>query len=117
MANKLLHNKAFNITKNPKYDRYQRELASIVYKLFDKRSSSSAVKSENMLNQNLSEELHKSIIRKLEKWKVHLSFIDNILRGDLVDRQLISKFNKEYLVCVIDVYTKYTNFPKIFKWV
>ena len=67
LANKLLRNKAFNIAKNPKYDRYQRELASMVYKLFDKRCSSSAVKSENMLNQNLSEELHKSIIRKLEK--------------------------------------------------
>ena len=28
---------AFNITKNPKYDGYQRGLASMIYKLFDKK--------------------------------------------------------------------------------
>ena len=34
---KLLRDKAFNIAKNPKYDRYQRGLASMVYKFFDKK--------------------------------------------------------------------------------
>ena len=29
--------KAFNIAKNPKYDGYQRGLASMVYKFFDKK--------------------------------------------------------------------------------
>ena len=29
-SDKVLRNKAFNIAKNPKYDRYQRELASMV---------------------------------------------------------------------------------------
>ena len=33
-----LHNEAFNIAKNPKYDEYQRGLASMVYKCFDKKS-------------------------------------------------------------------------------
>ena len=28
--------KAFNIAKNPKYDEYQRGLASMVYNFFDK---------------------------------------------------------------------------------
>ena len=28
--------KAFNVAKNPKYDEYQRGLASMVYKIFDK---------------------------------------------------------------------------------
>ena len=37
---KVLRDKAFNIAKNPKYDGYQRELASMVYKFFDKRSAS-----------------------------------------------------------------------------
>ena len=36
-ADKVLRDKAFNIAKGPKYDGYQRELASIVYKLFDKK--------------------------------------------------------------------------------
>ena len=32
----ILRDKAFNIAKNPKYDGYQRELASMVYNFFDK---------------------------------------------------------------------------------
>ena len=35
---KVLRDKAFNIAKNPKYDEYQRGIASMVYKLFDKKS-------------------------------------------------------------------------------
>ena len=35
-SDKVLRDKAFNIAKNPKYDGYQRGLASMVYKLFDK---------------------------------------------------------------------------------
>ena len=35
-ADNGLRDKAFNISKNPKYDGYQRGLASIVYKCFDK---------------------------------------------------------------------------------
>ena len=34
---KVLRDKAFNISKNPKYDGYQRGLASIVYKFFNKK--------------------------------------------------------------------------------
>ena len=37
-ADKVLKNKAFNIAKNPKYDRYQGRLASMVYKFFDKNT-------------------------------------------------------------------------------
>ena len=33
---KILRDKAFNIAKNPKYDGYQRRLASVVYNFFDK---------------------------------------------------------------------------------
>ena len=33
-SNKVLRDKAFNIAKNPKYDWYQRGLASMVYKFF-----------------------------------------------------------------------------------
>ena len=36
-ADKVLRDKEFNITKNPKYDGYQRGLASMVYKFFDKK--------------------------------------------------------------------------------
>ena len=40
-SDKLLRDKAFNITKNPKYDGYQRGLASMVYNFFDKNSAGS----------------------------------------------------------------------------
>ena len=40
---KVLRDKAFNIAKNPKYDGYQRGLASMVYKFFDKKSPGSGV--------------------------------------------------------------------------
>ena len=36
-SDKILLDKAFNIAKNPKYDGYQRGLASMVSKCFDKK--------------------------------------------------------------------------------
>ena len=36
-ANKVRLDKAFNIAKNPKYDGYQRGLASVVYKSLEKK--------------------------------------------------------------------------------
>ena len=42
-ADKVLRDKAFNIAKNPKYDGYQRGLASMVYKFFDKKTKGSSV--------------------------------------------------------------------------
>ena len=36
---KVLCDKAFNITKNSKYDEYQTSVASMAYKVFDKKSS------------------------------------------------------------------------------
>ena len=36
-SDKVLRDKAFNIAKNPKYDGYERGLASTVYKFFDKK--------------------------------------------------------------------------------
>ena len=59
--------------------------------------------------QGLTEELHKPIIRKFNKGKVHSPFIDNIWGADLADVQLISKFSKgfRFLLCVIDIYSNY----------
>ena len=42
-SDKVLRDKAFNIAKNPKYDGYQRGLASIAYKFLDKKSKGSGV--------------------------------------------------------------------------
>ena len=37
-SDKILRDKAFNIAENPKYHGYQRKLASMVYKVFDKKN-------------------------------------------------------------------------------
>ena len=62
-----------------------------------------------MQNQQLTEELHKPIIRTFEEQKVYSSFKENIWGADLVDMQLINKFIKvfRFLLCVINIYSKY----------
>ena len=112
-ADKVLRNRAFNVAKDPKYDGYQRELASMVYKFFDKKSKGSGVKHVSTKlthqNQQLAEELHKLTIRKFEKRKVHAAFKNNIWGADLADMQLLSRYNKgiRFLLCVIDIFSKY----------
>ena len=116
-SDKILCDKAFDISKNTKYNGHQRGLASMVYRFFDKKTSAtcankfagSSIKNENISNKELDEELHKPIIRKFKKRKVHSPFIGNIWGTDLADMQLISKFNKgfRFSLCVIDIYSKY----------
>ena len=66
-SDKFLRDKAFNIAKNPKYDGYQRGLASMVYKFFDKKSSGGGVNMQAKSNKQLAKELHKTIIRNLKE--------------------------------------------------
>ena len=112
---KVLIDKAFNIAKNLKCNQYQRGLASMVYKFFDKKSASGGdvtrLKNQITQNQQLAEELHKPIIRKYKKRRVYSSLKDSIWGADLADMQLISKFNKRirFLLRVIDLYSKYVR--------
>ena len=64
-SEKFLRDKAFKIASNPKYDGYQRGLASMVYKFFDKKSSGSGITNEP--NYQLADEIHQPIIRKFKK--------------------------------------------------
>ena len=98
-----------NIAKNPKYDGYQRGLASMIYKWFDKKSQGGGVNIQVKNNEQLTKELHKPIIRNFKKRTVYFRFRDNIWGADLADIQLISKLNKEFrfLLCVIDIFGKY----------
>ena len=52
-SDKMLREKAFNVAKNPKYDGYQRGLASMVHKFFDKKTFGSGIKNENILNKGI----------------------------------------------------------------
>ena len=79
----------------------------MVYKFVDKTSKGSGITNES--NYQLTNKLHKPIIRKLKKRKVYSSFKDNIWRVDLADMQSLSKCNKgiKYLLCAIDLFSKY----------
>ena len=106
-SDKVLRDKAYDIASNPKYDGYQRGLASMVYKFFDKKSMGSGIARDS--SSILADELHKPIIKKFNKRKVYSQFKDNIRGVDLVDMQSLSRKNKgiKYLLCAIDFYSKY----------
>ena len=63
-----MRDKAFKIASDPKYDGYQRGLASMVCKFFDKKSASlnrsGASGIANEVNYQLANEVHKPIFRK-----------------------------------------------------
>ena len=112
-SDKVLRDKAYDIASNPEYDGYQRSLASMVYKFFNKKSTGSSFKKlKNATKPSssiLADELHKSIIRKFNKRKVYSQFKDNIWGVDLADMQSLSRKNKgiKYLLCTIDLFSKY----------
>ena len=109
-SDKVFRDKAFNIGKIPKYEGYQRGLASMVYKCFDKKSKGGGVNIEVKHNEQLAQKLHKPIIRNFKKRTVYSGSKDNIWEAYLAAVQLISKFNKgfRFLLCVIDIFGKYT---------
>ena len=108
-ADKVLRDKAYDIASNPEYDGYQRGLASMVYKFFDKKSMGSGINTAKPSSSTLADELHKPIINKFNKRKVYSQFKDNIWGVDLADMQSLSRKNKgiKYLLCAVDLYRKY----------
>ena len=66
-ADKVLKDKAYDIASNSEYDGYQRGLASMVYKFFDKKSAGSGINTIKSNSSILADELHKPVIRKSKK--------------------------------------------------
>ena len=115
IADKVL--RAFKIASNQKYDRYQRGLASMVFKFFDKKSEGSgrplSSASQIVNNKEIYNYLMnfiRQLLENVKKRKMYASFRDNICGADLADMQLLSKFIREFrfLLCVIDIYSNYT---------
>ena len=88
----------------------------MVYKFFDKKSTAGPSSLERLgsgmvkpSSSILADELHKSVIKKIEQRKVYSQFKDNIWGVDLADMQSLSRKNKgiKYLLCAIDLYSKY----------
>ena len=110
-ADNVLRDKAYDIASNPEYDGYQRGLARMVYKFFDKKSMGSGIKKDTTKSSSLilADELHQPVIKKFNKRKVYSQFKDNIWGVDLANMQSLSKKNKgiKNLLCVIDLFSKY----------
>ena len=112
-ADKVLRDKAYDIASNPKYNGYQRGLANMVYKFFDKKSTGSGFKKLKNTRKPSSSilvyERHKPSISKFNKRKVYSQLKDNIWGVDLADMESLSRKNKgvKYLLCAIDLYSKY----------
>ena len=121
-ADKVLRDKAYDIASNPEYDGYQRGLASMVYKFFDKKATaepsakrvigSGTTKSKDTTKSSsliLADEFHKPVIKKINKRKVNSQFKNNIWGVDLADMQSLSRKNEgiKYLLCAIDLFSKY----------
>ena len=87
----------------------------MVYKYFDKKSvlladksaSRGAIKNEIIYDNKLAEELHKPIIRKFEKRKVHSPSIDNqdALEVGLATQALFLQLMKTLLYVEMHVWT------------
>ena len=75
-ADKVLRDKAYDIASNPEYDGYQRGIASMVYKFFDKKSIGSGFARDTTKSSSLilADELHKPVIKKFNKRKVYSQF-------------------------------------------
>ena len=88
-SDNVLRDKAFNIAKNPKYDGYQGQLASMVYKFFDKKAANSGfniyANKSAFSNEKLAEILYKPVTKKLKKIIVYSGFKDNIWGADIGD--------------------------------
>ena len=71
-SDKILCVKAFNISKNPKCDEYQKGLVSIVFDKNSTRCKETVINSDVVSeNQQSAEELHEPMIRKFEKQQLH----------------------------------------------
>ena len=94
----------YEIARTRNYDRYQKALASMVCKVFDKKTGWGI----NVKKQS-AEEIRKTIIKEFKRKNVYARFKDNTWAAGLTEmKSLLSKNeNVKYLLWVIDVFTKY----------
>ena len=78
----------------------------MIYRFFDKKTGSVL-----SINKQIAEELHKSVIKKFKRRKICARFKDNIWAAGLTNMRSLFFKNKnvKYLLCVIDIFTKYAQ--------
>ena len=82
ISDNILKDRANKISRNRNYDGYQRALASMVYKFFDKETGSGI-----SVKEQLAKELHKPVIEKFKRRKVYARFKGNIWAADLAEME------------------------------
>ena len=82
ISDKVLKDRAHEIARNRSYDGYQRALASMVYMFFDKKTGLRA-----SVNEQLAEELHKPVIKKIKIRKFYARFKYNIWSAVLAEKE------------------------------
>ena len=90
MSDRILKDTAYEIAKNRKYDVYQKALASMVYKFFDKKTGVAV-----SVNEHLAEELFKPVVKTFRR-RVYTIFKENIWRADFAEIWSLSNKNKNF---------------------
>ena len=74
-SGKVLRDKAFEIASNQKYGKYQRRLASVIFKSFDKKAADISTHTWFGIgiseNQELCDELCEQTTKKFKRCKIH----------------------------------------------
>ena len=109
-SDKVLCDKSFTIASNPQYYGYQQEFISMVYKCFDKKSRDTTTHTGTVIISEY-QQLDNKLQKPIKKRKIHSSFRDNFWGADLVDMDLIRKYNKgiRFLMCVLFIFTANTH--------
>ena len=68
----------------------------MVYKIFDKKTRSGV-----NVNEQLAEQLHKPVIKKIKRRKVYPRFKNNIWAVDLAEMESLSSKNKNVKVLIV----------------
>ena len=87
-----MKDRVYEVARNRNCDGYQRSLASVVYKFFDKKTGSGM-----SVNEQLAKELYRPVIKKFKRRKFYERFKDNIWAPDLAEMESLSSKNLKML--------------------
>ena len=110
VSDKVFKDRASEISLLPQYDGFQRGLACIVYKYFDKKTGPGATsKAIANVNEVLAYDSHKAVIKVFKRGQMYLRFKNNFLAADLAEVNSLSSFNHgiKYFLYAIYVFIEY----------
>ena len=109
-SDNILKDRPYEFAITPEHAGYQSGLATMVYKVFDKKIRYRAIATSKMganANEMLAQELHKPVIKNLKTKKVYSNFKDNVWAADIAEKGSLSSKNRGVLLCETNYLTKY----------